>query len=319
MEKIKLFIYLDEYKMYSLSSQMFEGLTESLVEYTGNESLQQEQQKGPINSGRIMSDIIKKGEGKEERKYLHDYAYSLFEKKLEEKQKIIDITNIDHISFLNENVNIIKAKGKVKFNDIKELSKTLKEFNKLGSALMYVSTFSTQQTVLDEIEKSVDVIKDRNEKIKHKTKMEYAMRSKVSVEAEKMGLKLNEDFLKNMYYILEYGFNDMFFVEMPIQYLDSKINLSGFLNRQYLREKEDLLISKYSRLTEREIVIVGILTQSLGKNDRKIFELKEEKENQNIKRALSVVTDNLVNVEDSFIGKMEDEIIIDPIALYLEL
>jgi hypothetical protein len=28
MDNIKSFIYLDEYKMYSISSQLFEGLTE---------------------------------------------------------------------------------------------------------------------------------------------------------------------------------------------------------------------------------------------------------------------------------------------------
>ena len=33
MQKIKSFIYLDEYKMYSISSQIFEGVTESLMSY----------------------------------------------------------------------------------------------------------------------------------------------------------------------------------------------------------------------------------------------------------------------------------------------
>ena len=34
MQAIKSFIYLDEYKMYSISSQIFEGVTESLMSYT---------------------------------------------------------------------------------------------------------------------------------------------------------------------------------------------------------------------------------------------------------------------------------------------
>ena len=31
MDNIKSFIYLDEYKMYSISSQLFEGLTEYIL------------------------------------------------------------------------------------------------------------------------------------------------------------------------------------------------------------------------------------------------------------------------------------------------
>lgn len=33
MSGIKNFIYLDEYKMYSISSQIFEGITEYLVDH----------------------------------------------------------------------------------------------------------------------------------------------------------------------------------------------------------------------------------------------------------------------------------------------
>ena len=318
MENIKSFIYLDEYKMYSFSSQVFKGLTESLIEYSSNENLEQEQQRGPINSGLIMSDIIKKSEGKEERKYLHDYAYLLFEEKLENDQKIVFIKQNGNNNFDDKRA-FIKAKGKIKFTDFKKISNTFNEFNKIGSSIAYVTTYSAQQAMIAEIEMSTEAIKDKNEKIRNKSKMESAMKSRINTEMEKMGLHFDDKFLNNMEYITKYGFNDLFLVEMPIQHLNQKINLSCFLNRRYLREGEDLLISKYSRMTEKEIVIVGIITQSHLKNDRRIFAQNDEQTGGNVKRALSVLTDKLVDVEDSFVGKMEDEIIIDPIALYLEL
>ena len=319
MGNIKSFLYLDEYKMYSFSSQMFRGLTESLVEYTGSESVEQEQQKGPINSGKIMSDIIKRSDGKEEKKYLHDYAYLLFEKKLEEDQKITNIMQDNYSNSISEKNTFIKAKGKIKFNDFKKLAHTLKEFNKIGSALMYLSSFSIQQEMSDEIENSVRGIKDRNQKASNKTKIEMTMKAKIRAEAEKIGLHLNDDFLKEMVYILDYGFDDLFLIEMPIQCSNKKIILSSFLNRQYLREDENLLISKYSRITEKEIVITGILTQSMYRNNKEAFTLNCDQENANIKSALSTVTDKLADIEDNFIGKMKDEIILDPIALYLEI
>lgn len=67
MQKIKSFIYLDEYKMYSISSQIFEGITESLMSYQGATTEKEEEQKGPIASGRVMADILKSESGTQEK------------------------------------------------------------------------------------------------------------------------------------------------------------------------------------------------------------------------------------------------------------
>ncbi|UCF13227.1 MAG: hypothetical protein JSW06_02940 [Thermoplasmatales archaeon] len=42
MNNIKQFIYLDEYKMYSLSSQLFEGITDFLIDSKFEETEEQE-------------------------------------------------------------------------------------------------------------------------------------------------------------------------------------------------------------------------------------------------------------------------------------
>ena len=59
METIRSFIYLDNEKMYSLASQLFEGLVERIVESNLSENQEEESQKGPITSGRYLADIIK--------------------------------------------------------------------------------------------------------------------------------------------------------------------------------------------------------------------------------------------------------------------
>lgn len=92
MQKIKSFIYLDEYKMYSISSQIFEGITESLIDYHGSTTENEETQKGPISSGRIMADILRSESGTQEKKYLHDYSYTLFEERLRDSGKILSLS-----------------------------------------------------------------------------------------------------------------------------------------------------------------------------------------------------------------------------------
>lgn len=74
------FLYLDEYKMYSISAQIFGGLIESIVEFSGSEKIDKESQKGPFSSGRLMADIASEQAGRQERKFLQDYAYTIFEK-----------------------------------------------------------------------------------------------------------------------------------------------------------------------------------------------------------------------------------------------
>lgn len=56
---IKNFIYLDEQKMYSLSSQIFEGITAFVLNESGNEGKDSESQKGPVGSGRTLANVIK--------------------------------------------------------------------------------------------------------------------------------------------------------------------------------------------------------------------------------------------------------------------
>ena len=126
---IKNFIYLDEYKMYSLSSQIFEGITEYLVSTSKNENSEEDTQRGQIGSGRILADIIKKTNTTQEKKYLHDYSYTIFEKHLLESDRIVDINNVDTENFLSSitSKSFIKITGKVIFNDIGHMSKTIKD------------------------------------------------------------------------------------------------------------------------------------------------------------------------------------------------
>ena len=77
MEKIKSFLYLDEYKMYSISSQLFEGLTEYVVHNERRENESSETQKGPMASGRILAEILSSSEQELSKKVLHDYSYTL--------------------------------------------------------------------------------------------------------------------------------------------------------------------------------------------------------------------------------------------------
>lgn len=274
---IKNFIYLDEYKMYSLSSQIFEGVTEYLVNSSYDEEAEENSQKGPISSGRILGDIMKRGNVSEEKKFLHDYSYSIFETHLIKDSKVIDINCTDTEMLLTEvqQYPFVKIKGKVIFNDMGHLAKVLKDSNKLGVTL--------------------DRIKSRSE----------AKANKKSVP------RIDEKHLKDLLYILDFGFGNQLEIQMKYgEYL-----FSSNIKREYLREEEGLLIKKYARKTEKEFTIFGIVTQLEGNVDADDnFDTKNS-----VKQIFMNMVSKTANVEQAFTGKLANEIMIDPIAIYTEL
>ena len=109
-------------------------------------------------------------------------------------------------------------------------------------------------------------------------------------------------------------FQDQFEVQMPIK----PYTFSANIKREYLRENEHLLIRKYSRFAEKEFVLVGTIAQSSSKSVN-LEERDEDYESQHLKEGLMYLVARLSEVESTFTGKLENEFIVDPIALYREI
>lgn len=310
MGKIKSFIYLDNKKMYSLASQIFEGLVESYVETKKERKDSIEEQKGPIGSGRNLAEIIITEDDKSQNKFLHDYLYNIFEKKLIDLNKVTEFkegTDAQEI----EKLSFIKVKGKAVFNDSKEILRTMNEFNKMGEAISYLC-------IKDQLDKrfsdEVANIKDRNQKVKANFAKENILSKELRKYAEDNNLYLDEEFLNRLKYIMEYGLNDM----LEVQIKTSSGTFSALLDREYLKEEERLLIGKYSRITDVDISIFGYVTQTsnyipISGNLPTFNDIKSFKE------LFHGIVNGVIDIENAFIGKSTGETIIDPIAIYVEL
>ncbi|MDP3878647.1 MAG: hypothetical protein Q8Q50_16885 [Methylobacter sp.] len=311
---IKNFIYLDEEKMYSLSSQIFEGVTEYVLNEKSSESENTESQKGPVSSGRILGDILRQADKKTEKKILSDFSYTLFEKKLLDDDKVIEVDEsflIEGLRNKAESISFIKVTAKVVFNDMKLIKGTLKNFNSIGLALAHVTNVTEINEVNAQLEKAKLHAKDRNQQSKVASQDKVVMKA-IEKRAKDQGLQLNQAFLDNLALLLDYGFQDQLDIQM--QLIDFMV--SANLKRDCLRESEELIIKKYSRQTECRFVMFGIITQY--KRD-KLDGIKEPSSTPSIKEALMSVITQLTNLEETFIGRLSNEVIIDPIALYTEL
>lgn len=308
---IKNFIYLDEEKMYSLSSQLFEGVTEYVLNESTSEKGESEEQKGPVGSGRVLGDILKNSERNTEKKFLNDYSYTIFEKKLIDDERVRIISSHDREdSQVGTDKSFIKITSKATFNDINTINNTLKNFNQIGKALAHITNFQEISEVREQLEKAKQNTKDRNQKSKLQTQMKSM--TNINKLATDSGLQQDQSFLDDLSLVLTYGFQDQ--LEVQMEFVESIF--SANLNRSYLREPEELVIRKYSRKTEVEFTLFGIITQH---QREKLSELGESEEYGSIKEALMNLVSHLSNIEATFTGRLSNEIIIDPIALYTEI
>jgi hypothetical protein len=311
--------------MYSFSSQLFEGLTEYIVKSETEKKTETESQKGPIGSGRLLGDIIEKESRDTEKKFLHDYSYNLFEDALIKQGKVLELdrnsiaTKIDDI----KSYSFVKVTARVVFNDLKQIGDTISNFNSLGEALGYITMKSAYDKELKDAKDHLKSITDRNQK----AKAEAIFKNKTDFKKilQEQNLHFDPEFLKHLSYVLDYGYNQQFEVQIPITTDDDQNFLfSAQLDRSNLKDNEYRIIKKFSRETEREFVLFGILTQIQPASEKvSLLENAMSKvateENVNMKEALMNMVGLMTNIEKTFTGKLDYEYIIDPISLYLEI
>jgi hypothetical protein len=136
---------------------------------------------------------------------------------------------------------------------------------------------------------------------------------------------MDEDFIKNLAKVLDYGYKQQFDIQMPLKNEEDYHLFSSTLNRDMLRENEQTIIKRYSRESEKEFTIFGITTQTSNtKTDESKFKdaiqkMGQEDESMVLRTALTNVVLQLGNLENTFSGKLTQEIIIEPIAVYREI
>lgn len=311
---IKSFIYLDEEKMYSLSSQLFEGITEYVLNENATENQDTESQKGPVGSGKVLADVIISSSKATEKRFFHDYSFTVFERYLLEQGRVLDLTqptlSIENLKASITDFSFIKVKAKAIFNDVDKITELFKEFNTIGEALAHMGAFER----IGELNKELALLKSQNPDRNKKSLLEaeHKKLTNLSKLAKESGLYQDQKFLDNLGLLTKYGFSDQF----EISQAKGEVIFTSCLKREFLREKEDILVKKYSRKTEKEAVVLGIISQAFSSYDA---EPSDSADFSNMKAAILNLVEHLTNIENSISGKQDNEVIIDPIAVYFEV
>lgn len=282
---IRNFIYLDSEKLRSLSSQLFQGVAEQVVLKKNEKKGGTESQKGELGSGRIIGEIFSDERSSEEFRFLEDHAYTLFEEELFTKGVVDEFKQSDSDEAGAK--NFVKVVGNLHLNDLTKSVTMLREFNQIGEALWRVTN--------DPFELGKKITPDADARKR----------------AGEQGLQANQKVTDAAGKLLDFGFGGILEANFPI----GRSVYSAPLKREFLRDNEHLLISKYSRMTQGEFSLLGIVTQ---RGDQKVPDaiIPDVATGDGIKEALRIFARHVSVVEEQFSAPNANEIIVDPIAIY---
>lgn len=283
---IRNFVYLDSDKLRSISSQIFEGVTEQVISTSSNKTSNNEEQKGPVASGRLLANIFSQEGSSSELKFMEDFAYTIFEKKLLDDGLVSTNLNTE----FDSSKSFVKITANLTLNDLAVSSRTLNNFNDLGEAMWRVSNEQM-------------IVSNNNGKI--------ATDSEARKKAADNGMQLNKKVSDSALKLIDYGFEGMIEANMSSEGL----LFSAPLKREFFRETERMIVHKYSRVSKIKFNMFGIITQRGGdpSEETEIPGVADQSDIRNAMRALSLHMRVLENV---FNAPAHNEIIIDPIAIY---
>ncbi len=303
---IKNFIYLDEQKLYSFSSQLFEGVTEYLLSQEGLEHTEQETQKGTIASGRAIADAVKQASQSTTKKFLHDYAFNLFEGELINNNLLIDVVSGSHThsDICRSEKSFIRIRAKGKFVDLKEIRELFNNFNAIGDAIAKAQLIEGYQKLA--------TLQSEKQNSKAASKLRSELDIAVRKMKEQTEMNLPKELISSVSTMLEQFGDDIVRFK---QYVGGT-EYSTCMSTECFRDSVTAICRKYARKTAKEFVVLGTICHS---HDTPDVEIKEIPEDANMLSHMVGLAENLYDLEQTFGAKLDNEIIIEPIAVYTEL
>lgn len=223
--KIRDFIYLDNDLLYSLYSQVFEGVVEAVANlYTSEKETSEKQRKLDAKVAEASTRI--------ENKLLYDHMYNKLEKKLQ--SCIRDLSDSIDISLEDfQNDFMVKIKGRAIIHDYSRLKYYAENFNKLGEAVAY--SMLTSET-------NADISKNG-----------------VTRYAKEHDLHVDERILGNAKLIIDNFYNQSYEVNVCSK-KDPRLLYRGIINKDWLRMTPSIIRELYSDTPMMDWTMVGRIT-----------------------------------------------------------
>lgn len=303
---IKNFIYLDEPKLYSFSSQLFEGVTEYVLNQNNLEYKDEDTQKGKVASGRTIANVIKEASSSITKKFLHDHSFNLFEQELVQSNKILDITTdmLSYSDVCNTEKSFIRIRAKGNFVDLHEIKSLFSNFSKISEAIASL-TFTEK---IQKLEKA----KAKKTNLPETKKQQSELDLKLNQYSAELSANMPKRSVNGFETIIENFGDDIIRFQQTV----ADAVYSTCLSEEHLREPLKNIYRKYSRKTAKEFIVIGFISHGDGTQP---ITIKDIPDGASMLQHMMGMAENLYDLEQKFGGKANNEIIIEPIAIYTEL
>lgn len=262
---IRDFIYVDADRLYSLYSQVFEGVASSIIESYFASNVATEEQKGKPLQGSSQSEQLTETSQRTESKSLYDHMYNRLEDRLNPQITDASVINRENYKDVLENVVMIKITGTAEIEDYQRLTVFLGRFNELGGAIGYSQIQTLKQAVEKQWEKRQEEIENSRDRNTRKTGLDKLQRDKDKFQKSvieylaKQGLHQDEQLMANLGLLIEIFYPDGFEVIItPDQERD--IVYRGVLAQNWLRISPHFLRSLYGTTVSAKWTMVGKVT-----------------------------------------------------------
>ncbi len=326
---IRDFIYVDVDRLYSLYSQVFEGVAEQIFQSYIDSLISKDKQKGFPLLGNSAEEEVTEVSRRTENKILYDHMYNQLEAKLQDSLlEIRDNISLENYDKILSETFMIKVYGNAEIEDYERVRVFAEKLNSLAEAIAYAgtisevgkSTISTLEFLLNS--KTIS----NSEKASARAQLKKLKDPKqLAIE---MGLSQDE---KMLGYLKE--FIDMFYREgfeitvIPNQGIDD-IVFRGVINKNWLRLTPDFLRALYGGFVKSNWTLVGQVTFMPGqvskpKNVEQSSSSKSIEENDaqpSLRDPFRKIFDGMSVFESMFLeSQPRVEVLVYPLAIYREV
>lgn len=341
MAVVRDFIYIDNERLNSLYSQVFEGVVNTIVESELHETEDVNTNKGGIKfTGSTLEEKVAAASYKTQSKLLYDHMYNLLESRI--GNALLEPVDLDLSNYINNisQSSMLKIRGTAEVWDYARLRSIFEGYNEVGLALTYITGFESIQNLEElknNLENQIKEVKRTNTRKNELPKLQQQLadlkRMSASHElARSNGLHFDPSFLKHLSLLTSTFYSNGIEILIYPQNSSENILFRSVLDMQWLRISPERLRALYAGQKATNWVVVGqvtyIPTNISQSSSKKVVSSPTESSSldidpdqpKTVRDAFRQIIDAYYGIERTFAESQKIvEIIIHPLAIYREV
>ncbi len=329
---VKDFIYLDVDRLYSLYSQIFEGVADKIVQsYIDSLTRTDMQKKGVL--GNNLEEKVGESSNRTESKILYDHMYNQLEYKLNDS--ILEIQNISGDNYQNILAEsfMIKITGNAEIEDYNRAKKFTEKLNYLAETIAYAAIVGGDvKNVIDNLNAQISSITDKNEKAKVKNQVSQQLKILKDPKrlAQEIGLSQDEKLLGYLNQFIEMFHPEGYEITIIPNQGTGGVVFRGIIDKHKLRIEPNYLRTLYGGLVKFDWTMVGhvtfIPTHELTASENQLSSgsitsrVSHNNEKPSLRDPYRELFHSMRDFESLFLESQERvEILVHPLAIYREV